>query len=83
MSDDVKPQQVYTETCTSIRYTDEISFKLIGFVPLLSGGVLTFLGSQKPPSIESTGALSLALFAGATTLALFRWELRNIQLATG
>ena len=84
MSDDVvTAEKVYAETCNSIRATDDISFKLIGFIPLLSGGILTFLGSNKiDQSIGSPVVLSLALFAGSTTLALFRWELRNIHICT-
>ena len=55
MSDDVvKVEQVYKETCQSIRETDDISFKLIGLVPLFSGGsILTLLGTKLDRTIGS------------------------------
>ena len=41
-------QARYSEICTDIRITDDISFKLLGLVPLVSGigifAVLDFLG---------------------------------------
>jgi hypothetical protein len=33
-------ERVYAETCANIRATDDISFKLLGIVPLLSGATL-------------------------------------------
>jgi hypothetical protein len=43
-------EHVYAETCTNIRATDGISFKLIGIVPLVSGATLLtfFLKDQSP-----------------------------------
>ncbi len=89
-SDVVKAAQVYTEVCKDIRETDDISFKLIGLIPLLSGGsILTFVvgkvvvgeGVVHEGIVQSMTPIVtfLALFAGAVTLALYRWELRNIQ----
>ncbi len=85
MSDEaVSAHQVYEETCSRIRATDDISFKLMGIVPLLSG--TTFLafslkdGISAPISADSERVLFiLSLFAALITLGLFRWELRNIQ----
>jgi len=73
-------ERFYAETCTSIRATDDISFKLMGFVPLVSGAtLLTFF--LKDPISQDKAALvvALTLFAALITLGLFRWELRNIQ----
>jgi hypothetical protein len=81
MADDaVTAAKVYEQTCQSIRETDDISFKLIGLIPVLSGGsILTLFGFKIDRSVTNPVILSLAIFAGLTTLALFRWELRNIQ----
>ncbi len=37
---------LYAETCTNIRATDEIRFKLMGFVPLVSGAALSAFFSE-------------------------------------
>ncbi len=72
--------RLYAETCTNIRATDEISFKLMGFVPLVSGAaLLTLFLKEKIPSEKAPLVVALALFAALITLGLFRWELRNIQ----
>ena len=72
--------RLYAETCTNIRATDEISFKLMGFVPLVSGAALLTLFLKESISSEKAPlVVALALFAALVTLGLFRWELRNIQ----
>src|SRR5262245_11383376 len=72
--------RLYTEFCATIRATDEISFKLMGLVPLATGatGLALFLGEAQLTGKESL-VVSLALLAALATLGLFRWELRNIQ----
>lgn len=73
-------ERLYAETCSSIRATDEISFKLMGFVPLVSGAALLSLFLKESISPEKAPlVVALALFAALITLGLFRWELRNIQ----
>jgi hypothetical protein len=76
-------EQRYSEICTAIRTTDDISFKLLGFVPLVSGigifAVLDLLGG-KVASWPTT--VFVSLFGATITFALFRWELRNIQTCT-
>jgi len=70
--------KLYSELCAKIRVTDEISFKLLGFTPLLSGSaifLLLFKGDELKPL-----PLVLLCLAGATiTGALFLWEHRNIK----
>ena len=40
----------YTEICSHIRTTDEISFKLLGLVPLVSGiGIVVLLDRSNQP----------------------------------
>jgi mannose-6-phosphate isomerase-like protein (cupin superfamily) len=80
---------VYQRIRAEIATTDEISFKLLGLVPLFSGaGILSIAFSDKVPALASMGGLSLSgasalnvlcLFAATVTLGLFRWELRNVQ----
>ena len=83
---------VYQRIRAEIATTDDISFKLLGLVPLVSGaGILSIAFSDKVPVLASVGGLSpfgaaalnvLCLFAATVTLGLFRWELRNVQTCT-
>jgi hypothetical protein len=74
---------VYAETCSNIRATDDISFKLMGIVPVLSGATLLTLFIKGPIPPENPRLVTaLSLFAAMITLGLFRWELRNIQRCT-
>lgn len=71
-------EKVYEETIASIRATDDISFKLLGLVPLVSGTAIATLLLKDAPRDPSLIVL-FSLFAAAVTLGLFRWELRNVQ----
>ena len=68
----------YTNLNNNIRSTDDISFKLLGLVPLFSGsGILIAVFKSEffwSPAIYVIGA-----FGALLTLGLFRWELRNVQ----
>jgi len=68
----------YGEICTNIRARDDISFKLIGLIPFLSGaGITVAILNEK--LIWSHGIFLLSILGAAVTLGIFRWELRNIQ----
>ena len=69
----------YTNLCTNIRFTDDISFKLLGLVPLFSGSGL-FLAVMRSDYFWSPAIYGISLFGALVTLGLFRWELRNIQI---
>jgi len=76
----VSLDRLYQETCASIRATDDISFKLMGIVPLVSGAtLLTFFLKESDLSTKEPLVLALSLYAAMMTLGLFRWELQNIQ----
>jgi hypothetical protein len=71
---------LYRDLVENIKVTDDISFKLLGAVPLVSG-----IGSGALSLLEARGALNnlavvtLSLVGCVLTIGLFRWELRNIQ----
>ena len=75
--------EVYKEICNNIRVTDEISFKLLGTVPLAAGigsGTLTVLEkSELLKGYSGFSVLALSALGSLITVGLFRWELRNIQ----
>jgi hypothetical protein len=74
---------LYKEICTNIRTTDDISFKLLGFVPTFAGsaaGALTLLEKSGFLTVRAPGVvLALAIVGLLLTFGLFRWELRNLQ----
>ena len=68
----------YTNINNNIRSTDDISFKLLGIVPLFSGsGILVAI--LKSEYFWSPAIYAIAAFGALVTLGLFRWELRNVQ----
>jgi hypothetical protein len=70
------------EICTDIRFTDDISFKLLSLVPLISGagilGVLFSVSGDFPSTAATLGAF-VGVFGSIVTFALYRWEVRNIS----
>src|SRR5262245_56549572 len=86
---DLSLEKIYLAIREDIRRTDDISFRLLGLVPLVSGvGLLSILFSEKVPGFVKDGTFSplgasvltaLSLFAAVVTLGLLRWELRNVQ----
>src|SRR5918999_1507341 len=74
-------ERYYSELCSNIRATDDISFKLLGFVPLISGaGIIGVLSAREELSLPSAAVILVALFAATVTVALYGWERRNIQI---
>jgi hypothetical protein len=70
---------LYDQVCANIRATDEISFKLLSLVPLVSGGGITLLLSTNTSLARLPLVVFVGLFGAVVTFGLFRWELRNIQ----
>ena len=77
------PINVYQEICGNIRASDDISFKLLGTVPVVSGigaGALTILEkSQLLAAYSDYAVISFSVLGALVTFGLYRWELRNIQ----
>ena len=72
---------LYHDLIANIKTTDDISFKLLGTVPLLSGigsGALSLL-LKSGHSLNDYTVLALSLVGCAITFGLYKWELRNIQ----
>jgi hypothetical protein len=70
-------EKIYTELRAGIRETDNISFRLLGLVPLVSGAAL--IGVILKEGTLGPVVTLLSLFAAGVTLGIFRWELRNTQ----
>jgi hypothetical protein len=74
-------ERYYGELCSNVRATDDISFKLLELVPLISGaGIIGVLSARAELSLPSEAVVLVALFAATVTLALYGWERRNIQI---
>ena len=68
----------YDAICKEIERTDNISFQILGLVPLISAaGILGLLAEDK--IARSPVIFLVSTFAAAVTFGFFRWELRNIQ----
>jgi hypothetical protein len=72
------PENYYTNLCANIRFTDDVSFKLLGLVPLFSGSGM-LVAVMRSEYFWSPAIYAIAAFGALITLGLFRWELRNIQ----
>jgi hypothetical protein len=71
---------LYSGIWTSIHETDQISFKLLSLVPLVSGsgaGLLVFLLDKQ--ILGLIPIVGLSLLSALVTFGLYRWERRNIQ----
>ena len=72
--------KLYAEICANMRATDDYSFRLLGFVPLASGGgIVALFLKLKATGWATIPVVMLSLVGATVTLGLFCWELRNIQ----
>jgi hypothetical protein len=70
---------LYQEICKKIKDTDAISFRLLGWVPLLSG--LSILTLCSMSELLSFWLLMLTgIFGALISYFIFRWEKRNRQM---
>jgi len=73
------PDTVYEQIHQNIRATDDISFKLMSLVPLITGGAISLLARS---DISWGIKCFVSGFAATAAFGVFRWELRNIQLCS-
>jgi hypothetical protein len=75
--------ELYREICTSIRTTDEISFRLLGTVPvvatILSGALVVLEKTSLLGTMTSGAVLAFAVLGAILTTGLMIWELRNVR----
>lgn len=74
------PGKLYAEVYASIRETDQISFRLLSFIPLVSGsgaGLLTILLNNN--ILKPLPIILISALGAIVTFGFYRWELRNIQ----
>jgi hypothetical protein len=65
--------QVYEQVCENIRTTDDISFKLLGLVPLISGSGIVVLLSTNTSFSRLPLVLFVGIFGAVVTFGLYRW----------
>ena len=74
----MKPVDIYNQAQNNRRATDEISFKLIGLVPLTT--LLAFIGVYyKEIQCWNDWLFMVGVFGALLVFGIYRWELRNIQ----
>lgn len=73
---------LYSEICNGWRTLTDVRFKLLGFLPIVSGVLLFNILSKKDIdySISAMGQLAIAMFGLAVTIGLLIYDNRNSQL---
>jgi hypothetical protein len=66
----------YEQTTQLLRTLTDIRFKLLAFVPTISGAAVGLLGRPRP----SAELLAVGVLGLVATLGIFTYELRNTQL---
>ena len=72
-------EKQYEEICANIRALDDNSFKLLSYVPLVSGSAIVAVLLKGEAGL-SWMTILLSLVGAVVTFGLYRWELRNIQI---
>lgn len=77
----VYSETLYREICNNIRFTDEMSLRLLGLVPLVSGSGISgiFIVLVNVEMKWSPIFAGISFFGAAVILGLYIWEQRNIQ----
>jgi hypothetical protein len=70
---------IYAQALTSMRATDDISLRLLAAVPFVSGIGISLLVRQPSDAFPAVARLFVSLFAAMVTLAIYRWERRNMS----
>jgi hypothetical protein len=71
----------YAELCTSYRAIDDFRAKLLGFLPLATGGVIFLVAGNEDSlfKVNSDLLLPIGLFGGLVTFGLLIYELFGIR----
>jgi hypothetical protein len=72
-------RDIYAQALTTMRATDDISLRLLAAVPFVSGIGITLLVRKPSEQFPATARLLVSLFAAVVTLAIYRWERRNMS----
>jgi hypothetical protein len=75
----VMREKTYTEICENIRALDANSFKLLSFVPIVSGSAIVAVLLKGEAGLSWVTIL-LSLAGAFVTFGFYRWEFRNIQI---
>ena len=83
----VKPSQrqdilftLYREVCSGWRMLTDVRFKLLGFIPVVSGVILFSLLSTKADGPSPLARMAIAGFGLLITIALCVYDRRNSEL---
>jgi len=81
-------EDIYRELCTSYRAIDDFRMKLLGFLPLASGGIFAFFINpdffldEKKMAIVKPLLPAIGIFGLLVTLGLFAFEIYVIRKCT-
>lgn len=73
---------VYRELCTSYRAIDDFRTKLLGFLPLATGGIFALVANQGKLTAIGPLLMPIGIFGFAIALGLFFFELYGIRKCT-
>ena len=75
---EITKKQLYEEVCKSYHAVDNFRAKLLGFLPLTSGGIFILLRTDIV-SLNKEYILPIGVFGFLVTLGLFIYELQGVQ----
>src|SRR6266511_1207172 len=79
LAPNVSLADIYVQALTSMRATDDISLRLLAAVPFVSGIGIALLARQPSDAFPATPRFFVSIFAAIVTLAIYRWERRNMS----
>ena len=79
MAPNISLTDIYTQALTTMRATDDISLRLLAAVPFVSGIGITLLVRQPSDALPAMPRFFVSIFAAIVTLAIYRWERRNMS----
>jgi hypothetical protein len=78
-----KPEVAYTELCAGYLAIEDFRGKLLGFLPLATGGIFLYAGKSGEGNLSNPKfSLAFGIFGFLITLGLFAFELYGIRRCT-